>query len=388
MQVPGPEPNSLLKIKQLSFIALSAQLPDGQAYGMAKSLATARQSTLVRLTLENGTEGWGEAWGLPAVNLAYLPILQSYLLGADVLDVEQVFAQVLARHYHFGIQGPFMACLSGIDIAAKDAAGKVLGLPVYRLIGGKRWSSVSVYASGGYITQDSDRDFEPQIAAIAQAGHRAAKIKIGLSPASDEARVRLARRILDEDCDLMADINANYTVDLARESISRLAPYRLGWIEEPLMPQDISGYEQLQRWSPIPIATGEALYTGYEFKRLLDRRAADVLQPDLSLCGGFWQGRIVATLAAMEHVRISPHVWGSGIGLAAAVHFTAALPSYPHAGNVPKPPLVEYDMGLNSLREEVVRNPLRPVNGEIAVPDAPGLGIEIDMDALERHALR
>lgn len=377
-----------MRVSQLSFIPLSATLPEGGAYGMAKSLATARQTTLVKLVLEDGTEGYGEAWGMPGVNLAYLPLLQSYLLGTNVLDVEQVFAQCLARHYHFGVQNQFMACLSGIDIAAKDAAGKALGIPVYRLIGGKRWDEVHVYASGGYITENPERDFEPQLAAIAGAGHQAVKIKIGLSPASDEARVKQARRMLGEAADLMVDINANYTVDLARESITRMAPYRLGWIEEPLMPQDITGYEQLQRWSPVPIATGEALYTGHDFKLLLDRRAVDVVQPDLTLCGGFWQGRVIAMLAALHHVRLSPHVWGSGIGLAAAVHFVAALPSLPHAGNVPKPPLVEYDVGLNPLREAVLRNPIRPVDGRIAVPDAPGLGIEIDWDAVERHALR
>ena len=354
---------------------------------MAKSLATARQSTIVRLGLENGVEGFGEAWGIPGVNQAYLPLLQSYLLGSDVLDVEQVFAQCLARHYHFGIQGQFMACLSGIDIAAKDAAGKLLGVPVHRLIGGKRWDQIQVYASGGYITEHSERDFEPQIAAMAEAGHRAVKIKIGLSPESDEARTKQARRMLGDAVDLMVDINANYTVDLARESITRIAPFRPGWIEEPLMPQDVAGYELLQRWSPVPIATGEALYTGHDFKLLLDRKAVDVVQPDLTLCGGFWQGRTIATLAALHHVRLSPHVWGSGIGLAAAVHFVAALPSLPHAGNVPKPPLVEYDVGHNPLREAVLREPIRPVDGSITVSDAPGLGIEIDWDAVERHAL-
>ena len=377
-----------MRVSQLSFIPLGATLPEGGAYGMAKSLTTTRQTTLVKLVLEDGTEGYGEAWGMPGVNLAYLPFLQSYVLGTNVLDIEQVFAQCLARHYHFGVQNQFMACLSGIDIAAKDAAGKALGIPVYRLIGGKRWDEVHVYASGGYITESPERDFEPQLASIAEAGHQAVKIKIGLSPASDEARAKQARRMLGEAADLMVDINANYTVDLARESITRMAPYRLGWIEEPLMPQDIVGYEQLQRWSPVPIATGEALYTGHDFKLLLDRRAVDVVQPDLTLCGGFWQGRVIATLAALHHVRLSPHVWGSGIGLAAAVHFVAALPSLPHAGNVPKPPLVEYDVGLNPLREAVLRNPIRPVDGRIAVPDAPGLGIEINWDAVERHALR
>lgn len=375
-----------LQIKDISFIPLQVQL--SEAYGMAKSLATARQSTVVRLLLEDGTEGYGEAWGMPSVNQAYLPFINANIVGTNVLDAEQTFSRILARHYHFGMQGPLIACLSGVDIACKDAAGKMLGVPVHRLIGGKRWDSVAIYASGGYITENSDRDFEPQIAAMAEAGHRAVKIKIGLSPKSDESRTALARKILGDDVDLMVDINSNYTYDLARESISRLEAYRIGWVEEPLSPQDFAGYEQLQRWSPVPIAVGEALYTAFDFKRLVERRAVDILQPDLSLCGGFWQGRAIAMLATLEHLRVSPHVWGSGIGLAAAVHYVAALPGYPHAENVPKPPLVEYDIGANPLREALLKNPLIPVDGAIAVSDLPGLGIEINWDAVERYAIR
>ena len=217
-----------MRIRELAFVPLEAALPVGRAYGMAKALATARQTTLVVLTLEDGTRGVGEAWGMPGVNLAYLPFLRAALVGTSVLDVEQGFAGLLARHYHFGQQGPLMACISGVDIAAKDAAGRMLGVPVHRLIGGKRWESVAVYASGGYITEHPERDFEPQIAAMAEAGHGAVKIKIGLSPGSDEARMRVARRMLGDGVDIMVDINANYTLDLARESIGRLAGYGPG----------------------------------------------------------------------------------------------------------------------------------------------------------------
>lgn len=377
-----------MEIADITFIPLAADLAPGKAYGMAKALATSRQSTLVRLVLEDGTEGAGEAWGMPAVNLAYLPFVKGYLVGSSVFDVEHAFGRILARHYHLGVQGPLTACLSGIDMAAKDATGKLFGVPVHHLIGGKRWDKVPVYASGGYITENPERDFEPQIAAMVEARHKAVKIKIGLSPKSDAARVGAARRMLGPQVDLMVDINSNYTFDLARESIARIAEHDVGWVEEPLAPQDFAGYEALQRVSPIPLATGEALYTAFDFKRLVDRRAVDVLQPDLSLCGGFWQGRAVALMASLEHLRVSPHVWGSGIGLAAGVHYVAALPSYPHAENVPKLPLVEYDVGENPLRDSILRSPLTPVDGFIAVPDAPGLGIEIDWDAVKRYGFR
>ena len=154
-----------------------------------------------------------------------------------------------------------------------------------------------------------------------------------------------------------------------------------------MAPQDFDGYALLQRSSPIPIATGEALYTAFDFKRLLDRRGADVIQPDLSLAGGLWQGRRIADLAELMHVRLSPHVWGSGIGLAAAAHYVASRSPYPHADNIPHPTLVEYDMGENPLRESILQTPIVANGGMIDVPSGAGLGIEIDWKAVKRHAI-
>nr|WP_232372744.1 mandelate racemase/muconate lactonizing enzyme family protein [Acuticoccus mangrovi] len=364
---------------------MTAPLGDGKAYGMSKSLSAGRQSTLVRLTLEDGTEGWGEAWGMPPVNLAYEPFLASYVVGTSVFDIEHVFGRILARHYHFGVQNQMMAAISGIDIAAKDAAGKLLGLPVSRLIGGRRIDAVPFYASGGYLTETPEPDFAPQIEEMAKAGYRAVKIKIGVSPDSDVARVATAREILGPDVEILVDINTNYTLDIALESVARLAPYRVGWVEEPLAPQDVANLARLNRATTVPIATGEALYTVFDFKRLTDAGAADVLQPDLTLCGGFWQGRKIAELAHACHLRLSPHVWGGAIGLAAALHYIAALPLYPHSDNVPKPVLLEYDLGVNPLRSDLLKAPILPQDGVIRVPDGPGLGIEIDPAALERY---
>lgn len=376
-----------MRISAIDFIALSAPVAEGKAYGMSKALATARQSTVVCLTLADGTEGYGEAWGMPAVNKAYLPFLSDYLLGIDVFDCEHAFSRILARHYHLGIQTALMHAVSGIDIAAKDAMGKLLGLPVSRLIGGRRIDRVPIYASGGYITETSETDFRPQIEIMRDAGYPTVKIKIGLGPDSDEKRVAIAREILGDTVEILVDINSNYTFDLARETITRLTPYRIGWIEEPLSPLDVQGLERLARISTIPIATGEALYTVFDFKRLTDAGAADILQPDLSLCGGFWQGRKIAELASVNHVRLSPHVWGGAIGLAAALQFIAALPSYPHVDAIPKPILLEYDLGANPLRTEILTAPIVVEDGFVTVPEGPGLGIEIDHDAMERYVV-
>jgi D-galactarolactone cycloisomerase len=128
----------------------------------------------------------------------------------------------------------------------------------------------------------------------------------------------------------------------------------------------------LRARAPIPIATGEALYTAWDFKRLLDQRAVDVVQPDLSMCGGIRVGREIALLARLQHVRLSPHVCGGGIGLAAACHFVASLPGYPHSRNIVPPPLIEYDVGDNALRDTIFKQPIAVENGACVLPTAQG----------------
>jgi len=213
------------------------------------------------------------------------------------------------------------------------------------------------------------------------------KIKIGIGSASDAERVAAARTVLGEEVDLIVDANGNYTVDEALESMRRIADHRIFWYEEPLPPQDFDGYAELRRKASMPIATGEALYTAWDFKRLLELRGVDVVQPDLTLCGGIRAGREVALLARLCHVRLSPHVWGGAVGLAAACHFVASIPDYPHSRNVVEPTLIEYEIGENPLREEIVCEPLRLADGALALPDRPGLGVELDPAAVRRYRI-
>jgi D-galactarolactone cycloisomerase len=297
---------------------------------------------------------------------------------------------VFAKHYHFGTQNMLVALFSGIDIAAHDAMGKLLKVPVCDLIGGRQRDHVPVYASGGYFTRDADQQgaLARQLEAHAGKGYPAFKIKIGRSPAEDEARVRLARRIVGEQAILTVDSNGNYTVDLVLESMRRIQSYGIGWYEEPLAPQDWKGYAELRGRAPMPVATGEALYEAFDLRRLIDGRMADVVQPDLALCGGLSVARFVGELCAAEHLRLSPHVWGTAVGLAAAVHWVAALPDYPHNENVPFPTLVEYDIGENKLRDGLFTSPLAAVDGVIAVPTGPGLGVELDPAVVDRYTVR
>jgi D-galactarolactone cycloisomerase len=183
---------------------------------------------------------------------------------------------------------------------------------------------------------------------------------------------------------LLLDVNGNYTADLALESMRRTAPYGIHYYEEPLPPQDVEGYKALARRAPIAVAAGEALYTVFDFNRLISARAVDLVQPDLTLCGGLDEAQAIAVLCRLHNVGLSPHVWGGPVGLAAALHFMAALPDYPHTDHLPYPRMVEYDVGENPLRDHLLAQPLRPVHGQIHVPDGPGLGIELDPDAVRR----
>lgn len=372
----------MARIQGIELTSLAAPVPE--PYGMARGLATARQATIVHLRTDAGIEGIGEAWGPSAIVAAYLDIVRPYFIGREVYDCEAIAAMILAKHYHFGIQNQLTACLSGIDVAALDAMGKLHGLPVAKLLGGVVHRELPVYASGGYITTTPERSFPAQLERLVAAGAGAAKIKIGLGPASDEKRVAAAREALGPDALLMVDANGNYTVDVALESMRRIAPHGVHWYEEPLAPLDFDGYAELRRKAPMPIATGEALYTAWDFKRLLDARGVDVVQPDVSLCGGLRTAREIAALARLHHVRLSPHVWGGGLGLAAACHFVASLPDYPHNGNIPYPPFIEYDVGQNPLRDEILAEPIRLEKGRLLLPEKPGLGVELDPEAVAR----
>ena len=378
------------RIRDIRIVGLEYAMPEDRAYGMARGLTSRRGGGIVHLETEDGIVGIGEAWGPPRVTAAYLEIVKPYFVGTSVFAQRGVQRMVHAKHYHFGTQNQMTALFSGIDIAAHDAMGKLLGVPVCDLIGGRQRDTVPVYASGGYFTREADqtaalaRQLEPH----AGKGYPAFKIKIGRDPADDEARVRLARRVIGDQAVLTVDSNGNYTVDLVLESMRRIAGHAIGWYEEPLAPQDWKGYAELRGRAPIPVATGEALYEGFDLRRLIDGRLADVVQPDLALCGGLSVARFVGELCAAEHLRLSPHVWGTAVGLAAAVHWVASLPDYPHAHSVPFPTLVEYDIGENGLRDGLFTTPMVARDGAIAVPRGPGLGVELDPGVVARYALR
>ncbi|WP_372622800.1 mandelate racemase/muconate lactonizing enzyme family protein [Falsiroseomonas sp.] len=367
---------------------LAVEYPVAVPYGSSRGLVPKRGAGIVRLLTDDGIEGIGEAWGPAPISRAYLDVVRARFIGASLFAQRGVAQSILASHYHFGTANGLVALLGGIDIAAHDAMGKRLGLSVADLIGGRLREEIPVYGSGGYFTTEDDQAaaLARQLERAVAAGHVAHKIKIGRNPRQDAERCALARRIIGPEAILTVDANGNYTADAVLESMHRIAEHDIHWYEEPVAPQDWGGYAELRGRAPIPVATGEAHYALFDHRRIIDGRLAAVLQPDLTLCGGFEVARTIGSLVCAEHLRLSPHCWGTGVGLAAALHFMAAQPSYPAGEHVAFPAMLEYDTGDNALRDGVLAEPLHYAAGRLRVPQGPGLGIALAPDALTRFA--
>lgn len=384
----GNGPIAMPKIERIEIKSYEHVFAPHEAYGMARSMNTRRVCSLIIVTTDEGVVGYGEASGPLKPVRDYLALVAPQLIGQRVFDFEVVAAQIYSRMYHFGVQGHLTSCLSGINMALYDAIGKTLKVSVHDLIGGRANAKLACYATTGEFTaNDSPAELEAQLQRVKQRGFGMVKIKMGKSPKSDRDRVRIARETLGDDAVLMVDANGNYTPDIAYESIRRMEPYDIHFFEEPLPPTDVRGYAELKAKSPIRLAAGEACYTVHDFKRLVDAGGVDVLQPALMTCGGFGQAKQIAQLAAMNNLRVAPNGFGGAVGWAATLHYVASLPISPHTTNVPYPNMIEYHVGANPFFDSMLKTPYDIRNGEIAVPAGPGLGVEIDFDAVEQYAV-
>lgn len=370
------------QIAEIDVVSLEYSVAPALAYGTARGLNSKRSSSLVKLTTSDGIVGYGETAGPTTIIRCYLELIKPYFVGNRLHDFEMIAAYVRNRLDHYG-EGHYMACMSAINVAALDAIGKTHGVPVHDLIGGRSAERVPCYATTGYITRDGMAGLERQLATVDTKRFTGVKIKIGVNPRSDLERVRLARQFLGEDILLMVDVNANYTADIALESIRAIEPYNIHWYEEPLPSSDIAGHVELRARSPIAIATGEGLFGIHSFKALIEARAIDILQPAVAKCGGLSQAKAIAALALDANIRLIPAVWGGAYLMAASLHYIASLPLSPHTENVPYPRMLEFDIGENPLRDRLVTNPLVPEAGGVLLPTGPGLGLNLDQTVVD-----
>jgi L-alanine-DL-glutamate epimerase-like enolase superfamily enzyme len=354
-------------------------------------------SVIVKIDTDTGLAGWGEAkagvgsaasaYGLAAiVNRDLAPLL----VGQDPRDVGRLWdvmyntpreGYAIDRGHvlpQLGRRGLSISAIAGVDLALWDILGKSLGAPVWRLLGGRRAARMPAYASGGWADEAGIGD--QLLGYVAQGGFRAVKMRVGVmdgEPHRSAARVRAARRALGPDIELAADAHGTWTVSEAKAFCRMVEDCDLAWLEEPVTADDKTGLAEVRRASSVPISTGESEFTRHDFREIAELRGADILQPDLAIAGGLTEGLRIGAIASAYNLRLAPHLWSGAPAFAAGL----ALAASQSAGFI-----LEYSLGANPLLHELVHEKFPVVDGQVEIPDRPGLGITVDEAFLRRHA--
>ncbi|MBL6929506.1 MAG: mandelate racemase/muconate lactonizing enzyme family protein [Rhodospirillales bacterium] len=367
------------------------QYPLEEELGYSQQYYALRTAHIVEVTTDAGIKGYGEAFGGGGVALANQAIVEKaigpMIIGMDPLDNEVIWHKVYNLLRDHGQKGMPMQSLSGVDMALWDIAGKFYGQPVYKLLGGAFRDRIEVYGYGMMLQRvpDLKERFARESAAIAAKGFTATKMKIGLGPRKDLELVEIVRKSIGDDVKLMVDANHAYTareaIPLGRE-LEKLGVY---WFEEPVAPEDKQGYRDLCLALDMNIAGGEAEFTRWGFRDLIEGRCVDLLQPEVCGLGGITEYRKVLAMAHAHFVPVVNHVWGSAVAVAVNMHLLASLPDLP-GGAHPVQPMLEYDTTPNRFREELLVEPnnvlgrVAEEGGTIGLPKGPGFGFKIDFD--------
>lgn len=382
-----------MKIQAVDVFVLKTPL--AEPFAFSQGWVSQRAATLVRVTTDDGLEGWGEAFaqGLepPEISAAVIEhALRPIVMGANPLDTSVLWHNIYNLTRDYGRKGSVIAGISALDIACWDIAGKFYRQPIYQLLGGAVRTSVIPYATGFYrLNGQNEADRLAEEAREHQAaGFSAMKIKLGFGVDDDINVMRTIYKALMEsdggsDIELMVDTNHAYGYSEALRLGRELENYRLRWYEEPVVPENIDGMAKLRSALSIPIAAGENEHTPYGFHSLIHAGAIDVAQPDIGSCGGITAARDIAVMAQAAGLMVNPHVWGSAVSQAASLQWIATLP-VPHHSLYPTQPILEYDRSSHPFRQQLITDPWKLDNGVIAIPDKPGLGITVDMDTVEQ----
>ena len=342
--------------------------------------------------------GWGEGgqYGAPGPVAACVDhVLAPRLLGKNPHDTGRIWEELYAATRDFGQKGTYIEALSAVDIALWDLKGQDLGVPVFDLFGGAFRTSIPGYATGCYYRGEDVLDIEASLEPLRQeagsyveAGFRLLKIKMGLvSIPDDRRRLRVIRDAVGPETGILVDCNHAYNATTAIRMGHVLEEYDCLFLEEPVPPEDRDGYRQVRKALDIAIAGGEAEYTRWGFRDLIAGGCVDIAQPDICVCGGISEWQKIIAIASAFGVPVLPHVWGSGVALAAALHAIAALPPMPHTANpipMQNEAVVEFDRNHNPLRDDLLTEKITiGLDGRVPVPTSAGLGITVDESVLK-----
>ncbi|MHB0791321.1 mandelate racemase/muconate lactonizing enzyme family protein [Bradyrhizobium sp. 5.13L] len=357
-------------------------------YASSQAWYSTRTAMLVEIETDQGIVGWGECYGPARMTAAVVDSVAAWLIGKDPLCTEYLWQMIYAGLRDHGQKGVVIQGLSGIDIALWDIKGKYFGVPVQQLLGGPQRTELVAYATG-LLRQNADhpiRYLAEEAAGYVAEGFSAVKLKVGFGVEEDAVATRVVREAIGPAVKLMVDANHAYD-SVAAICLGRvIEQHDITWFEEPVPPEDIAGYRAVKGALSIPIAGGECEFTRFGFRELFVTRALDIVQPDTCAAGGLSECKKIADMAEAFGVRYNPHVWGTGIAIAASLHLLAVQPSHTPYSLKPIAPILEFDRTEYPIRQAILAEPIEHTGGIVRVPCGSGLGIEIDRTALERFA--
>ena len=330
---------------------------------------------VVKIDTDEGVSGLGlcgSVMGAEEIGTAILDHLRQFVVGQDPFDNERIWDDMWQPKL-VGRRGITTRVISGIDIAIWDIKGKVANRPLYKMLGGFT-NKVPVYIAGGYYEEGKGlEDLAAEMEESVSMGARAIKMKIGGAPINeDDERVRVVREAVGPDVKVMVDANCAYRYYEAIEIARKMEKYDVFWFEEPVNPDDYEGHKLIAQSTIIPVATGENEYTRYGFRDLIQNRCAAIIQPDGLIMGGITEFMKVAALAQAHDLPIAPHG-----NQDVHVHLVSAIPN----GLT-----VEYYRGsTDPMWGKMFKDTLQVKDGHVSPPDRPGIGIELNDEALAPH---
>ena len=365
------------------------EAPIAERFAFSQAWVDKRVGLVVEIETDQGLVGWGDGYGPPWV---LATIIEKYyaplLIGASPLPGDAHWERLYNTLRDHGQKGVAIQALSAIDIALWDLRGKHFGTPIHVLMGGPLRDKVRAYATGLYrrsldlkeneklLLEETEGYLKQQFSAI--------KLKVGFGLDYDMNLIEKIRRTIGADVELFMDANHGYDV-VAASALARAAePYNIGWFEEPVPPEDLAGYRTVKATTSIPIAGGECDFTRFGFRDIITTRSIDIIQPDTCAAGGLSECKKIADMAVAHGIRYNPHVWGTGIGLAAAMQLLAVLP-HTVPGFAQHEPLLEYDQSPHPFRQDLLVEPIVVEKGWAETPTGLGLGVEVKREVLQQH---
>lgn len=370
-----------MRIADVKAYPTSFPIPPANRVALGIGTAVKRDAVLVKVTTDEGLAGWGEAHhGRAHTAVAKLieTTLKQLVLGMDPDDVvgvwEKMYRFQLASH---GMGAGACLAMSGIDMALWDIRGKALGVPLYRLLGGKR-KAIPAYAGGVSLGYQPPQALVEEAKNSLEQGYKAIKLRIGDAPQRDVERLRAVRNACGDEVVILTDANIGYRLEDVRRVMPALDELAIGWLEEPFPAHDYRSYREAKSCGRTPLAAGENHYTRFEFNRVIEDGAITILQPDLSKTGGITEALRIAALASAWKLPVHPHSSMTGLNHAATIHFLAAIDNGGYfEGDVSR---------SNRFRDELVENPGRvDRDGNVWPPDKPGIGLEVNEEFLAKH---